>query len=56
MVKRNVRFFSTGLFITHLWYAFDLSQYRKATPNQRYPRHLVQLEMHAPNQTKPNPN
>jgi hypothetical protein len=34
MIKRNTRFFSTGLFITHLWYAFDLSQYRKSTKTQ----------------------
>jgi hypothetical protein len=34
MIKKNTRFFSTGLFITHLWYSFDLSQYRKN--NQRH--------------------
>jgi hypothetical protein len=34
MIKRNTRFFSTGLFITQLWYAFDLSQYRKSTKTQ----------------------
>jgi hypothetical protein len=34
MIKRNTRFFSTRLFITQLWYAFDLSQYRKSTKAQ----------------------
>lgn len=49
IVKKNVRFFSTGLFITQLWYAFDLSQYRKST---QQPRTWTQNEDRNPTRPK----
>ena len=48
MIKQNVRFFSTGLFITQLWYAFDLSQYRKSNSSTKntYTHLSIQIKKH----------